>query len=130
MIPDELQRDGPPEKVLLCTGKVYYDLLAYRQEHGRDDVAIVRLEQLYPLKRDALAAAIGDYPEGRPVCWVQEEPQNMGAWPFMRLSFGDSLFGRWPLCGISRAESASPATGSAASHKLEQARLVETAFSG
>ncbi len=130
VIPDELQRDGPPEKVLLCTGKVYYDLLAYRQEHGRDDVAIVRLEQLYPLKRDALAAAIGDYPEGRPVCWVQEEPQNMGAWPFMRLSFGDSLFGRWPLCGISRAESASPATGSAASHKLEQARLVETAFNG
>jgi len=83
---------------------------------------------LYPLFEDELQALLERYPEGTPVYWVQEEPRNMGAWPHLRMRFGDRLCGRWPLRNVCRAESASPATGSAASHKLEQQMLLEQAF--
>jgi 2-oxoglutarate dehydrogenase E1 component len=116
------------DRVLLCSGKIYYDLIAHRQELGREDVAIVRVEQLYPFPRKALAAALEPYPAGTRVVWVQDEPENMGAWPFLRLRFGERLFGRHPLSGISREESASPATGSLSSHRLEQQELIDRAF--
>ena len=69
----------------------------------RDEVAILRLEQLYPLRRAVLEAALAPYAEGTPVFWVQEEPGNMGAWIYMRAQFGEKLFGRWPFAGITRA---------------------------
>lgn len=120
---------GPTvQRVLLCTGKIYYELLQHRQELGRKEVAIVRLEQLYPFPKKALASVLEGYSAGTRVVWVQEEPENMGAWPFLRLRFGERLFGRHPLVGVTREESASPATGSASSHRLEQRELIDRAF--
>jgi 2-oxoglutarate dehydrogenase E1 component len=112
------------KRVLLCSGKVYYDLLAGREAKKRDDVAIVRIEQLYPLPDAALAEAVKPYP-GAELVWVQEEPFNMGAWYHLNA--------RWPaelgkLGCVSRPESASPATGSEKSHKFEQQLLVDQAF--
>ena len=116
------------QRVLFCTGKVYYDLEKRRTELGRDDVAIVRIEQLYPLPDVYLHAAVDHFDDGTPVTWVQEEPENMGAWRTLKARFGSMLFGRFPFSGACRAESASPATGSASCHKLEQRELLERAF--
>lgn len=99
-----------------------------RKELGRDDVAILRIEQLYPLPDEILSSALAPYKDGTPVFWVQEEPSNMGAWQYMRVRFGETMLGRFRLSGIYRDESASPATGSMSSHKLEQARLMDQAF--
>ena len=120
--------DGPVRRVLLCSGKIYYELFKHRNDIGRKDVAIVRMEQLYPLPKAELSAALEAYPNGTPVFWVQDEPENMGAWTFMRMKFGERMFGRFPLSVVAREESASPATGSARSHKIEQAELIDEAF--
>ena len=114
-------------RVLLCTGKVYYDLVEARKAAGRSDVAIVRLEQLYPLN-DALKNALAVYAEGTPLVWVQEEPRNMGPWYFLNARIRDYIGDRMPLSLVSREESASPATGSKASHDLEQKMLMAAAF--
>ncbi len=116
------------KRVLLCSGKVYYELMQHRKELERKDIAIVRLEQLYPFPKKALAQVLERYPARTRVTWVQEEPENMGAWPFLRLRFGERLFGQYPLVGVSREESASPATGSASSHRIEQRELIDRAF--
>jgi 2-oxoglutarate dehydrogenase E1 component len=115
-------------RVLLCTGKVYFDLDKRRTELGRDDVEIVRVEQLYPLPDMYLHAAVEHLEDGTPVVWVQEEPENMGAWRTIKARFGSMLFGRFPLSAACRHESASPATGSNSCHKLEQVQLLEKAF--
>jgi 2-oxoglutarate dehydrogenase E1 component len=131
VIPDPLEsgRSGDTvERILLCTGKVYYALEQQRQELQRQDTAIVRLEQLYPLPEHALHAALRVYRDGTPIVWVQDEPENMGAWRHLRARFGASLFDRFPLSHAARVESASPATGSASSHKLEQRQLMDKAF--
>jgi 2-oxoglutarate dehydrogenase E1 component len=131
VIPDDRPDDAPnPNRVLLCTGKIYQELRARRQELERDDVAIVRLEQLYPFPSEPLRAALSAYRDETPVIWVQEEPRNMGAWPYLRAELQGMLFDRLPLTGIHRRESASPATGSHASHKLEQEELIDRAFGG
>lgn len=113
-------------KLLLCTGKVYYDLLEAREEGEITDVAIVRLEQLYPLSPELLLETIAKYSKKAELCWVQEEPWNMGAWFFVQARIG-RLLDR-PITCVSRPESASPATGSKAAHKIEQARLMEKAL--
>jgi 2-oxoglutarate dehydrogenase E1 component len=115
-------------RVLLCTGKVYYDLEKRRAELGRNDVAIVRIEQLYPLADRVLRSALDHFDDGTQFIWVQEEPENMGAWRHMRVRHGAMMFGRFPFSGVCRAESASPATGSHSCHKLEQQELLERAF--
>ena len=117
------------EQILLCSGKIYYELLAEREEKLRSDVALLRLEQLYPLADAELERALAPYGEGIPVTWVQEEPRNMGAWGYLRLRWGDELLGH-PFQGVTRPRSASPATGSGSSHRLEQAELVRAAFGG
>jgi 2-oxoglutarate dehydrogenase E1 component len=117
-----------PGHVLLCSGKVYYDLARRRDELKRTEVAIVRIEQLYPFPEQALRDALVSFHDGTRVVWVQEEPENMGAWPFLRLRAGGQLFDRFPLSGISRPASASPATGSASSFKQEQERLLSAAL--
>ncbi len=120
-----------PEKarrILLCAGKIYYELVEHRSEINAEDVAIVRVEQLYPLPRGLLERALAGYREDTPVFWVQEEPANMGAWNYMRMNFGERLFGRYPLKAIARAPSATPATGSHKRHKQEQAEIVKRAF--
>ncbi len=115
------------KRVLLCSGKLYYDLLDARRKLQREDVAIVRLEQLYPLN-DELPEALASYANGTPLVWVQEEPSNMGAWYFVNARIRDVIGDRLPLSLASRVESASPATGSNASHYLEQKMLIEVAF--
>ncbi len=130
VLPDALPgRTKPVSLIILCTGKIYYELHKYRHDTGADDVAILRLEQIYPLDLKVLEAAFASYSEKTPVRWVQEEPENMGAWRYLRLNFGESILGRFPFSGISRPASASPATGSHNAHKIEQERLLEAAFS-
>jgi 2-oxoglutarate dehydrogenase E1 component len=114
-------------RVILCTGKVYYDLDKSRQDAVRPEVAILRLEQLYPLNRALLEAAISTYPAGIPIVWAQEEPENMGAWRHLQGGFGQTMFGR-PFFGVFRPPSASPATGSHNAHQMEQEQLVRAAF--
>jgi 2-oxoglutarate dehydrogenase E1 component len=116
-------------RVLLCAGKVYYDLLAERAKRagsGGEQVAIVRVEQLAPLAGRDIADAVGAFPDAQLV-WVQEEPANQGAWPFMALNLPAELGGR-PLSCVARPASASPAAGSHKKHDLEQRALVEQAF--
>lgn len=119
--------DSEMQRILLCSGKVYYDLLEYREANDHDDVAIVRVEQLYPRCENELQAALEPFSGEVPVVWVQEEPHNMGAWRFLHFHYCDEIYGH-PFRVVSRAESASPATGSKASHKLEQQELVSQAF--
>jgi 2-oxoglutarate dehydrogenase E1 component len=116
------------ERVILCSGKVYYDLLERRESEERDDVAIVRVEQLYPLRGSELKKALAPYKDDVDLVWVQEEPWNMGAWFFIR-GYLPGLLGKDLLLRcIARPESASPATGSSASHKLEQQMLLDEVF--
>jgi 2-oxoglutarate dehydrogenase E1 component len=108
------------KRVLLCTGKVYYDLLEKQQADQRDDVAIVRLEQLAPLSKNQLDAVLAQYEKAERI-WVQEEPENMGYWTYL-LRLGLNL----PI--ISRKAAASPATGYPKIHTQEQADIVRRAF--
>lgn len=128
IMPDSLPA-ADVAKVILCSGKIYYELEHKRAELARNDVAILRLEQLYPLRGEPLATQLDHYSSGTRVLWVQEEPENMGAWPYLKLNFGEELFGKFPFLCISRPSSASPATGSAARHKKEQEQLFARAFS-
>ena len=121
---------GQVRRILLCTGKVYYDLDHYRQEQGLDNVAIIRLEQLYPLAKASLLKALAAYGGDTEVSWVQEEPENMGAWRFLQQQFcTDGMNGHSLRC-ISRPAAASPATGGAKHHHREQQELMERAFAG
>ena len=115
-------------KVLLTSGKIYYELLERREQDGRDDVALIRLEQLYPLRAQEIRDVLAPYHDGVEVVWVQEEPWNMGAWYFVRARFPEILQGRFPLNCVARPESASPATGSGAAHKMEQKMLLDAVF--
>jgi 2-oxoglutarate dehydrogenase E1 component len=119
--------DGAVRRVLLCSGKVAYDLMAKRENDGTADTAIVRVEQLYPLPGAQIREALDRYPNAQDVIWVQEEPANMGAWQFMAVNLPEDLGGR-TLRRVSRKASASPAVGSAKVHDLEQRELVATAF--
>jgi len=128
VIPDSHPQRENVKRVLLCSGKIYYDLEKSREQQKREDVAIVRVEQLYPLREEHLAPALDTYLDGTPVFWVQEEPENMGAWRHMFLTFGERLFERLPFSGITRPAAASPATGSHASHEREQEEILQRAF--
>jgi 2-oxoglutarate dehydrogenase E1 component len=127
VIPDGSVDAAGVKRVLLCSGKVYYDLASERTKRGRRDVAIVRLEQYYPMS-DALTRALAGFPPGTPVVWVQEEPRNMGAWYFVNAREQELFGGRHAVSLVSRPESASPATGSKAAHDLEQRMLIDQAF--
>jgi 2-oxoglutarate dehydrogenase E1 component len=128
VLPDENSDAKQVKRVLLCSGKIFLELAQARAEMERDDVAILRVEQLYPVAEEYLQQKLAGYADGTPVFWVQEEPENMGAWRYMRIRFGESLFGRLPLRVVSRPASASPATGSASSHKVEQRKILDEAF--
>jgi 2-oxoglutarate dehydrogenase E1 component/2-oxoglutarate decarboxylase len=115
--------------VLLCTGKVYYDLAAHRQREQITDTAIVRVEQLHPLPAERIAEVVAAYPRATEFFWVQEEPQNMGAWSYMALRLPGVLpDGGRALRLRSRPASASPAPGSSAVHEQQQRHLVESSF--
>ena len=115
------------KRVLLCSGKVFYDLLQARAERGITDTAIVRLEQLYPLPVDEIRAALASYPNAEDFAWVQEEPANQGAWSFVALNLLEHLDGV-ALRRVSRPAAAAPAVGSAKMHEAEQSALLEAAL--
>jgi 2-oxoglutarate dehydrogenase E1 component len=122
-------------RVLLCSGKVYYDLAARQEERrvargGADDVAIVRIEQLYPWPEQALCDALQLHARAERVFWVQEEPANMGAWTFVRERIQERLPSATTLGYAGRPASASPAVGSGRCHRREQTALVDAAFAG
>ena len=121
VIPDEVKT------VLLCSGKVYYDLVAEREKLGRKDVAIVRLERLYPLPAITLPPELARYQNLTSVRWVQEEPANQGAWSFMAMNLPALI--NHQITGVSRPASSSPAVGSHHRSELEQQALVSQAFS-
>jgi 2-oxoglutarate dehydrogenase E1 component len=112
-------------RLILCSGKVFYDLVDYRAKHHVTDTAIVRLEQLYPLHRKRLAEIAKRY-AGANLLWAQEESENMGAWSWIAPQL-EELFGRKPAYA-GRDASASPAVGSLALHRLELAALLKQAF--
>lgn len=116
---------GQVDRVLLCSGKVYWDLLAHRVTSGDERTAIVRLEQLYPLDADALRSALAAFGDAELV-WVQDEPHNQGPWSYLSLHL-PQIIDR-TLQVVSRSESASPATGTAKKHQAQQADLIERAF--
>ncbi|HEX3462315.1 MAG TPA: multifunctional oxoglutarate decarboxylase/oxoglutarate dehydrogenase thiamine pyrophosphate-binding subunit/dihydrolipoyllysine-residue succinyltransferase subunit [Acidimicrobiales bacterium] len=111
-------------RVVLCTGKVAYDAIARRDELGKDQVTVVRVEQLYPWPGAGIAGVLERYPNATEVVWLQEEPENMGAWSFVHQRLHRLLRDTHSLSHVSRAESASPASGSAALHRLEQEDLL------
>lgn len=115
-----------PRRLLCCSGKIYYDLLAARRNQAEPCVALLRLEQLYPLQEEAIATVAAPLADIEEICWVQEEPSNMGAWTFLGPRL-EALFGR-PLRYFGRPEAASPATGFLRIHKQEQEQLVKTAI--
>jgi 2-oxoglutarate decarboxylase len=119
-------------RVLLCSGKISYELNAARQQ--RDVVgntAIVRIEQLYPVPQRRLAAALDRYLNATDICWVQEEPANQGAWPFYGLSLPELMPERMgALRRISRRAMAAPSAGSAKVHEVEQRELITAALEG
>jgi 2-oxoglutarate dehydrogenase E1 component len=115
-------------RVVLCSGKVYVDLVSNEGRAAATSVAIVRVEQLYPFPKVALAEVLAGYPAVRDIVWLQEEPENMGAWEFMRPLLEELIGDRAPLRYVGRARSGSPSEGSAAWHQLNQKALVEQAF--
>jgi multifunctional 2-oxoglutarate metabolism enzyme len=129
VLPD---RDGPDpqaaRRLLFCSGKVFYDLAKQRKDSGLDDVALVRVEQPYPFPAEALRAQLDAYRQAEVVHWVQEEPENMGAWWYMRLRTERELGVK--LDAVTREEGAAPATGSPTIHAQEQRELVERALTG
>jgi multifunctional 2-oxoglutarate metabolism enzyme len=116
-----------PRRLLLCTGKIAYDLLEHRANANVVDTAIVRLERLYSFPKEELTALLGRLPNVREVRWVQEEPRNMGAWTFVSCALRDVL-GELPLVYAGRSANPSPATGSHHFHLAEQQRVVAEAL--
>jgi 2-oxoglutarate dehydrogenase E1 component len=130
VIDDDGARDraGGIDRVVLCSGKVYVDLITSDHRGTARNVAICRVEQLYPFPKIALNEVLGRYPSVRDVVWLQEEPENMGAWQFMRPLLEDLIGDRCPLRYVGRARSASPSEGSAAWHQVTQRKLIQQAF--
>jgi 2-oxoglutarate dehydrogenase E1 component len=125
------ESDADVRRVVLCSGKVYYDLAARRREVGATDTAIVRVERLYPLPVSELCAELARYPEAESVTWVQEEPVNMGAWPTMALKLPRVLaaqLGGRQVGVVSLPASSAPAGGSAKLHATTHREIVETAI--
>jgi 2-oxoglutarate dehydrogenase E1 component len=131
----EITNADAVEQVVLCSGKIYYDLVEGRKKAGAENVAspvapvsIVRLEQFYPFPLKRLREVLARYPHAKRLVWAQEEPKNMGGWTFVEQRLEESLPGTERPVYVGRAASASPATGSYAIHQAEQARLVAEAL--
>ncbi|MDB6080578.1 MAG: sucA, partial [Akkermansiaceae bacterium] len=128
ILPDPLSFSDPSkvERVVFCTGKVYYDLAAYRQEHEITNTAILRIEQLYPFHSEMVEALVSQYPAAKDFIWCQEEPKNMGAWTYIAPRLDEVFSARVRYSG--RVRASSPAAGSKARHYRDQKALVQAAF--
>ena len=129
VIPENKELKGDKVKrVVVCSGKVYYDLVKKREEKGADDVALLRVEQLYPFPHKAFSAELKKYPNATEVVWCQDEPQNQGAWFFVQHYLHENMADGQRLAYSGRAASASPAVGYSHLHQEQQKALVEGAF--
>jgi 2-oxoglutarate dehydrogenase E1 component len=129
IIPDQKALKGDKVKrVVACSGKVYYDLAKKREEKGSEDVAIIRVEQLYPFPHKAFATELKKYPNATEVVWTQDEPQNQGAWFFVQHYIHENMLEGQKLGYSGRVASASPAVGYSHLHQEQQKALVEGAF--
>jgi 2-oxoglutarate dehydrogenase E1 component len=124
LIDDSSAKSTDVSKVVICSGKLYYDLLEAKQEKKANDVALIRLEQLYPFPQKQVDAILAKYKKAKRIVWAQEEPENMGAWTYILRTLRNCEI--VPVC---RAESGSPATGSSKRHALEQKQLIDQVFS-
>jgi 2-oxoglutarate dehydrogenase E1 component len=120
--------DDKVKRIIACSGKVYFDLQKKREEKGRDDVAILRVEQLYPFPHKTFATELKKYPNATDIVWCQDEPQNQGAWFFIQHNIHENMLDGQKLGYAGRAASASPAVGYAHLHQEQQRTLVEAAF--
>ena len=130
IIPEQkaIKDEKSVKRVIACSGKVYYDLVKKREEKGLDDVAILRVEQLYPFPHKVFAAELKKYPNATDIVWCQDEPQNQGAWFFVQHYIHENMLDGQKLGYAGRAASASPAVGYAHLHQEQQKALVEAAF--
>lgn len=115
-------------RLIICCGKIYYELLAYRQQQGISDMAIIRLEQLYPFPHDNFQVEIDRYMQAKEILWCQEEPRNQGAWHRIRHYLAQHMRPEQMLGYAMRASSASPAVGYLSKHVFQQKELISTAF--
>jgi 2-oxoglutarate dehydrogenase E1 component len=128
VLPDPMEFADPAavDRVIFCTGKVFYDLMAHRKENGIEDTAIIRIEQLYPFHYDMVKAIVSHYPKASHFVWCQEEPLNMGAWSYIHPRLHCASGHRVRYAG--RDAASSPAAGSKAAHYREQKELLAKAF--
>jgi 2-oxoglutarate dehydrogenase E1 component len=125
---DVVKKADKVKRIIVCSGKVYYDLVKKREEKGADDVAILRVEQLYPFPHKVFASELKKYPNATEVMWCQDEPQNQGAWFFVQHYIHENMLDGQKLGYSGRASSASPAVGYAHLHQEQQKALVDGAF--
>jgi 2-oxoglutarate decarboxylase len=128
VIADNSVKPADVRTVLLTSGKLFYELDAYRKKHDITDTAIVRLEQIYPVPRRKLGHLLDAYPEVTDFRWVQEEPANQGAWTFLALALPEMLPRLTGIKRCSRRAMAAPSAGSARVHEVEQAAVISAAF--
>ncbi|MGJ8673651.1 2-oxoglutarate dehydrogenase E1 component [Rubritalea sp.] len=128
ILPDDKEFANPEkvDRIVFCSGKVYYDLVQHRKENGIEDTAILRVEQLYPYHEEMVKALSSQFPNAAKFVWCQEEPKNMGAWSFINPLLMETFDARIRYSG--RKAASSPATGSKAVHKKEQKALLDNAF--
>jgi 2-oxoglutarate dehydrogenase E1 component len=125
---DESISAAAVKRILVCSGKVYYDLRSARDELGADKVAIMRVEQLYPFAHKAFEAELRKYPQVSEIIWVQDEPQNQGPWFYVQHHIFENMAEGQKLAYVGRAASASPAVGYLAKHQEQQKALIQAAF--
>jgi 2-oxoglutarate dehydrogenase E1 component len=129
VIPEQREIDAKKVKrIVACSGKVYYDLVKHREAKGIDDVAVIRVEQLYPFPHKAFAAEVKKYSNAVDIVWCQDEPQNQGAWFFVQHYIHENMIEGQKLGYSGRAPSASPAVGYAHLHQEQLKSLLEGAF--
>ncbi|MFP5380072.1 MAG: 2-oxoglutarate dehydrogenase E1 component, partial [Vicinamibacteria bacterium] len=124
----DVKHPAKVRRLVLSSGKIHVDLATSEARKDAPGVALVRVEQLYPFPEDQIRALLDRYGKLRDVCWVQEEPENMGAWEFARPLLEQLIDGRWPLRYIGRVRNSSPSEGSAAWHQVNQRAIVEQVF--
>jgi 2-oxoglutarate dehydrogenase E1 component len=127
---DEVDDLAPQQvrRLVFCSGRVYFDLLKARRKDGIRDVAVVRIEQLYPFPSEEYEAVLNRYPNAREIVWCQEEPQNQGAWYQIRHRLQELLGGRRQVLYAGRAPAAAPATGISKIHEAELNALIDAAL--
>jgi 2-oxoglutarate dehydrogenase E1 component len=129
VIDDALAETEQVRRLVLCSGKICFDLDARREHQPVHEIAVARLEQLYPLPVEDLKPTLERYPNLCEVVWAQEEPENMGAWPPLEPELIRLIGGRWPLRYVGRPCNSSPAEGSAARHAANQKRILDKVLS-